>query len=105
MGVQGLPIGYWYAAQVKHYLPIHDARKALGREVVRTLLRDNDEMCVRDTVAMNQITDTLKRERGSHLSTDALRTVMMCAASASGKSVKWSICAFGMTTHSPGDVG
>jgi len=70
--VQGLAIGCRYLAEIKDNLPVLDPCKAVGGEMMWTLLRDDNQVCVGDAVAVNQIADALKGKDAAHSATDAL---------------------------------
>jgi hypothetical protein len=72
--VQRLPICDWYAAQVEHDAAVDHPREAIGCEMIRPLLGNDDEVCVRNTVSMDQVAHPLKRENLSHATTDPLGT-------------------------------
>ena len=72
MLVQGLSIGRRHAAHVEDDLPVRDTRKAVRSEVMRPLLRDDDEVGVCDAVPVYQVADALKRKDLAYAAADAL---------------------------------
>ena len=73
MLVQRLPICDWYAAQVEHNAAVDHPGESIGCEMIRPLLGNDDEVCVCNTISMNQVAHPLKRENLSHATADPLR--------------------------------
>jgi hypothetical protein len=72
MLIQRRAISNRYAAHLERDPTIDDASEPVGRQVVGTLLRHDDQMSVGDAVAVDQKTDALERKSGAHAAADAL---------------------------------
>jgi hypothetical protein len=70
--IQRRAIGNRHAAHVERDPTINDASEPVGRQVVRTLLRHDDQMSVSDAVAVEQKADALERKNRAHSAAGAL---------------------------------
>ena len=73
MSVQDGTICGGYATQIEDDVAIDSVSEAIGGEVVRALLRHDDEVSVRDAVAVDEIADALERKCRSHPPANGLR--------------------------------
>jgi hypothetical protein len=73
MCIERDPVGRRNGSHIEHDPAIANMSKSIRSEVMRPLLRDDDEVRMCDAVAVDQIADTLEREHVPHLTADALR--------------------------------
>lgn len=72
MGVQYRPLGQRYVFVTEDDSTLLQARKAVRRKVVRSLLRHQNKVGVRNTKAVHQHTHSERFEDGPHPAADAL---------------------------------
>lgn len=75
MLVQDAALGDWHATQVEDRLPVDDPHEPIGGQVVRSLLRDDDEVSVMNAVAVDQVADAFERKPVAHPAAESLGDV------------------------------
>ena len=61
-----------HAAHVEDNRSVNDSGQAIGRQMIRSLLRHDDKVRVGDTISVNEVADALTRELLLHPATYAL---------------------------------